>query len=242
MCHIWPEIRRANAHMTSLSEFQQEFHITLSPAWQEFFTQELQKPYFSALLHQVLQEYEEYTVYPPKDQLWRAFELTPFENLSGVLLGQDPYHGENQACGLSFSVPKGQKIPPSLKNVYKELQRTHNHIHSACGDLSWAQQGVLLLNTILTVRQGQPLSHKNLGWQNFSDAAICFITEKHPGAFFFLWGSHAQKKEPLITSDQHMIIRANHPSPLSRAGFVGCGCFVQADEFLKNAGHKKIFW
>ncbi len=229
--------------MTSFNEFQQEFGITLSPIWQEFFIQELQKPYFPTLLRQVLQEYKEYTVYPPKNQLWHAFVLTPFEKLTGVLLGQDPYHGENQACGLSFSIPKGQKIPPSLKNVYKELERTHHHIYAQDGDLSpWAQQGVLLLNSILTVRQGQPLSHKKLGWQNFSDAVISFINEKHPGAFFFLWGSHAQKKAILVTSDIHRIIKANHPSPLSRQGFVGCSCFIQADEFLKNSGQKKIFW
>lgn len=229
--------------MTSMEEFSREFNISLSPMWQKLFAQESQKDYFALLIKEILKEYKENTVYPPKSQLWHAFILTPFENLKGVLLGQDPYHGENQACGLSFSVPKGQKIPPSLKNVYKELQRSHGKIHADEGDLtSWAQQGILLLNSVLTVRAGQPLSHKHLEWEKFTDAAIDFISQNHRGAFFFLWGRQAQKKSALITCPPHAIFTVNHPSPLSRQPFIGCNCFVQGDQFLENLGEKKISW
>ena len=229
--------------MISIEEFSREFNISLSLMWQQFFVQELQKDYFAPLIKEILKEYEENIVYPPKSQLWHAFILTPFENLKGVLLGQDPYHGKNQACGLAFSVSPGQRIPPSLKNVYKELQRTHGNIHAQEGDLtSWAQQGILLLNTVLTVRAGKALSHKRLGWETFTDAAISFISKNHRGAFFFLWGRQAQKKSALITCPPHAIFASNHPSPLSQQPFIGCNCFIHGDQFLENLGEKKIFW
>lgn len=229
--------------MMSLEEFQEIFQITLSPGWQDFFQHELQKDYFPPLINAVLQEYNDRnTVYPPFNQLWNAFILTPFENIKGVLIGQDPYCGKNQACGLSFSVAPGQKIPPSLKNIYKELMRTHSHIYADQGDLSsWARQGLLLLNSILTTA-GTTLSHKYLGWEQFTDSVIQFINSRHTGCFFFLWGLYAKKKSVLITAPAHMIIEANHPSPLSRKPFVGCGCFTLADEFLRKSEKKEILW
>lgn len=228
--------------MMSLERFMNEFQLELSPGWQDFFSLELQKEYFLSLIKTLLEEYTQNVVYPPKNQLWNAFKLTPFEDIKGVLIGQDPYCGENQACGLSFSVGSTEKIPPSLKNIYKEILRTHHRIHADQGDLSsWAKQGVLLLNCILTTN-GTPLSHRHLEWERFSSAVICFINENLQNIFFFLWGSYAKKKSVLITSPGHLIITANHPSPLSRKPFVGCGCFVKANKFLKEFGEKEILW
>lgn len=224
-------------------DFQRVFCVEIRGKWQDFFQQELVKPYFSNLIAQVLCQYQEKVVYPPQAQLWSAFVLTPFEELKGVLLGQDPYHGENQACGLAFSVPEGQKIPPSLRNILKELHRTHAKPIPSHGNLeSWATQGLLLLNTVLTVESGQAFSHSNLGWQEFSDAVIRFINEHHVGVFFFLWGKEAQKKISFIKQPPHLTICSPHPSPLSRKKFIGCDCFKQADNFLTSQKRSPIIW
>lgn len=182
-------------------------------------------------------------IYPPKEQVYRAIELCPINKTKVVILGQDPYHGKNQANGLSFSVNKGIKVPPSLQNIYKELKNDLKIEPPNHGDLTyWAKQGVLLLNSILTVEKGKPMSHEGLGWQNVTDSIIKCINDDLDGVVFILWGKRAQEKKQLITNKTHLILESNHPSPYSSYGFFGTKPFSKANNFLWLNGKETIDW
>tara|TARA_B100001750_G_C15420199_1_gene552528 strand:+ start:320 stop:955 length:636 start_codon:yes stop_codon:yes gene_type:complete len=184
------------------------------------------------------------TVYPSNDNIFRALDLTPLESVKVVILGQDPYHGEGQAHGLSFSVQKGVRVPPSLKNIYKELQTDIGMQPPNHGFLEgWAKQGVLMLNTCLTVEAGKPASHKNHGWEQFTDEVIKGVNALDHPVVFMLWGAHAQAKEYMIDEDKHCVLKAAHPSPFSaHRGFLGCKHFSKANAFLTKTGQKPIDW
>lgn len=183
-------------------------------------------------------------IFPTKDDVFNAFTYTPFERVRVVILGQDPYHGAGQAHGLSFSVPPGVKAPPSLVNIFKEIERDLGIARPAHGNLEhWAKQGVLLLNAMLTVEQSNAGSHQGKGWESFTDAAIESINRQREGVVFLLWGSYAQKKGALIDSEKHLVLTAPHPSPLSaHRGFLGCGHFSQANTYLQSQGLEPIDW
>ena len=202
--------------------------------WDKFLKEQFRQKYYKQLLNFLLGEYEKNTVYPAPSQWFTAFQMTPYEEVKVVILGQDPYHGPNQAHGLAFSVPKGEKTPPSLRNIFKELEADMGIAPPAHGNLErWARQGVLLLNTVLTVRAGQANSHRGKGWEIFTDAVIAYLNQREKPMVFLLWGSNAQKKEVLITNPRHYILKATHPSPLSASrGFFGCGHFSKARRFL----------
>lgn len=183
-------------------------------------------------------------VLPPKEYLFRALELTPLENIKAVILGQDPYHGEGEANGLAFSVNKDIKIPPSLKNIYKELNSDLGLEIPTHGDLtSWAQEGVLLLNSILTVEKDKPASHRDIGWQQYTDSLISQISNEKEHVVFILWGKYAQSKIPLINQDKHLIIASTHPSPFSaNKGFLGSKPFSKCNKWLKEKNVPQIDW
>lgn len=214
--------------------------------WSDILATERQQPYFTSLLEQIQAiRASGVTVYPAPDKVFRALKETPLEQLKVIILGQDPYHGPGQAEGLSFSVPHGVKVPPSLVNIYKELAADIPHFnipnHGHLG--SWAHQGVLLLNSVLTVEQGKAQSHHKLGWQQFTDVVIQRISECTTDKVFLLWGSYAQKKGKLIDSSKHKILESVHPSPLSaHRGFFGCRHFSMANEFLERTGQTQINW
>ncbi|HRO98374.1 MAG TPA: uracil-DNA glycosylase [Flavobacteriales bacterium] len=201
-------------------------------------------PTFAALRSFLIAEREQHPVYPRGRDIFNAFKLTPFQEVKVVLLGQDPYHGPGQAHGLCFSVPAGTPPPPSLQNMFQELQRDLGIPRPTSGDLSpWARQGVLLLNATLTVRAHQAGSHQGKGWEPFTDQAIRQLSAHHSGLIFLLWGRHAQQKESLIDADRHYILKAPHPSPLSaHRGFIGCGHFRQVNELLLAQGKTPIDW
>lgn len=212
--------------------------------WDEQLQEEVEKPYFNELRYALAKEYKLHTVYPSKENLFQALKLTSYEHTKVVILGQDPYHGPGQAHGLSFSVLPGVRIPPSLSNIYKEL-------HSDLGVpipnngylVPWAKQGVLLLNTVLTVRDGQANSHKGLGWERFTDAVIEKLNERDQPVVFILWGSHAQKKGAFIDRNKHLVLESVHPSPLSvHRGFYGSKPFSKTNAFLESHGMKPIDW
>lgn len=184
------------------------------------------------------------TIYPPGALIFNAFKHAPFEAVKVVILGQDPYHGPGQAHGLSFSVPDGVPPPPSLQNIYKELERDLGLPRPTTGNLTpWAEQGVLLLNAVLTVEQAKPGSHQNRGWEEFTDAAIASLAEDRDGLVFLLWGAYAQAKGRVIDNRRHCVLRAPHPSPLSaHRGFLGCGHFSAANRYLQGRGMKPIDW
>ncbi|GIO85384.1 uracil-DNA glycosylase [Paenibacillus faecis] len=212
--------------------------------WDEVLQEEVQKPYFQDLRYTLAREYKQQTVYPPKELLFSALKLTPYERTRVVILGQDPYHGPGQAHGLSFSVMPGVRIPPSLQNIYKELESdlgisAPNHGYL----LHWAEQGVLMLNAVLTVREGQPNSHKGLGWERFTDAIMMKLNERLEPLVFILWGSYAQQKGAFIDRRRHKVIRSPHPSPLSaHRGFLGSRPFSQTNDFLREQGLGPIDW
>lgn len=208
--------------------------------WKTYLNPQFSDNYFV----KIHQERKQYTVFPEEKDVFKAFELTSFANTKVVILGQDPYHGVGQAHGLSFSVPEGIKIPPSLKNIFKELNADLGLPISKNGNLTnWAKQGVLLLNATLTVREGQPNSHQKLGWETFTDAVIKTISEHKSGVVFLLWGKFAQNKIQLIDAYKHFILKAAHPSPFSaHNGFFGCKHFSKANELLKKQGLKEIDW
>ena len=183
-------------------------------------------------------------IFPPKKQIFRALELTPFENIKVVILGQDPYHGEGEANGLAFSVNKGIKLPPSLRNIYKELESDLGVKPPIQGDLtSWAKQGVLLLNSVLTVEKDKPGSHRNIGWEEYTDTIIKEISDKKENIVFILWGKYAQSKKDLIDERKHLVISSPHPSPFSaRKGFFGSKPFSTTNTYLKSKGKKEIDW
>lgn len=218
----------------------------LEPGWLSVLGAEFEKPYLKTLKSFLLEEKQKgFSVYPKGTDIFNAFNHTPFDKVKVVILGQDPYHGTNQAHGLSFSVQKGMVVPPSLKNIYKELAsefpdfKIPNH-----GNLtSWADQGVLLLNATLTVRAHEAGSHQNKGWETFTDKVIAELSEKRSGIVFLLWGRYAQQKESLIDSQKHHILKSAHPSPFSAyTGFFGSGHFAKANEFLVAQGLEGINW
>lgn len=199
---------------------------------------------FTTLINKVQTKYKETTCYPEYKSIFKSLELTPYNKVSVVILGQDPYHGENEATGLSFSVSKTTKIPPSLKNIFKELNSDLGYDIPSSGDLtSWAKEGVLLLNSVLTVEKDKPASHKNLGWENITDKIISKVNEKETPVVFILWGNFAKKKKALITNKIHKIIESPHPSPFSaRIGFFNSKPFSKTNEFLKQNNIKEINW
>lgn len=219
---------------------------SLHPSWLPVLQDEFQKPYILSLNQFLEQEEAQGTiVYPKHSDVFNAFNFTPFNVVKVVILGQDPYHGANQAHGLCFSVQKGVAVPPSLKNIYKELQADiPGFIIPAHGDLSsWAKQGVLLLNTTLTVRAGEPGSHQKMGWEQFTDQAIRALSEQREGLVFMLWGRHAQAKASLIDPTKHVVLTAAHPSPFSAYnGFFGCTHFSKANAYLLSKGENPIVW
>ncbi|TWI59719.1 uracil-DNA glycosylase [Halalkalibacter nanhaiisediminis] len=212
--------------------------------WNEVIGEEFSKPYYQELRSFLKKEYESHTIYPSMHDLFNALNYTPFTNTKVVILGQDPYHGPNQAHGLSFSVKPGVKVPPSLQNMYKEL-----HTDIGCeiphhGYLvPWAEQGVLLLNTVLTVRKGEAATHKGKGWEMFTDSVIRALNERAHPVIFVLWGKHAQAKQELITNERHPIITAAHPSPFSaHRGFFGTRPFSKINQLLEEMGDQPINW
>ncbi len=219
-------------------------NVQIEASWKQALAEEFEQPYFSALV-QFLHE-EKRTgkvIYPPGPLIFNAFNLTPFDQVKVVILGQDPYHGPGQAHGLSFSVPDGIKPPPSLVNIYKELQTDLGIAPRTTGNLeSWARQGVFMLNAILSVRQAEPASHSQIGWQTFTDAVIRKLSEERDGLVFLFWGNYARKKKDLIDLRKHRVLEAAHPSPLARGAFFGCRHFSQTNEILKRMGKTPIEW
>ena len=220
--------------------------MSSSQTWQEIIRQQQSQSYFQQINDFVEQQRRDgKVVYPPENQVFSAFDMTPFEDVRVVILGQDPYHGAQQAHGLAFSVLPGVKIPPSLRNMYKELADdiegfeapTHGYLES------WAQQGVLMLNTVLTVEEGKAHSHAKCGWETFTDHIISQLNERAEPIVFLLWGAHAQKKGQAIDENKHFVLSAPHPSPLSaRRGFFGCKHFSQTNELLKSQNLPAIDW
>jgi len=218
--------------------------ITFNNTWDNYLQEEFHKPYYEELRAFLKQEYKTYTVYPDKHDIFNALKATSYENVKVVILGQDPYHGANQAHGMAFSVKPGVAIPPSLRNIYKELNQTVGCCVPNNGYLiKWAEQGVLLLNTVLTVRAGLPQSHKGKGWETFTDFVIRTLNNRDEPIIFMLWGAPAKKKKELITATQHTLLTAAHPSPLSaHNGFFGCDHFRAANEILSTRGQAPIDW
>jgi uracil-DNA glycosylase len=229
-----------------MSFFNMERTMTQNPTWRETLAEEKTKPYFQKTLAFVTQERAEgKTIYPPQHDIFNAFRFTELAAVKVVILGQDPYHGPNQAHGLSFSVRPGIPAPPSLMNIYKELANDiPGFVMPNHGCLqSWAEQGVLLLNTVLTVEAGKAHSHASLGWETFTDKVIEVLNTYREGVVFLLWGSHAQKKGAIIDPARHHVLKAPHPSPLSaHRGFLGCHHFSQANAFLTQQGQPGINW
>ena len=212
--------------------------------WDEVLKGEFEKEYYLKLREFLKVEYSSQVIYPPMNDIFNSLKTTAYSDIKIVILGQDPYHEPNQAHGLSFSVKKGVVPPPSLKNIYKEINSELGIPIPNHGELTgWAKQGVLLLNTVLTVRQGQANSHKNKGWEIFTDTVIKKINEREKPVVFLLWGGNAKQKTALITNSQHKILTSVHPSPLSAyRGFFGCKHFSKANEFLKKNGKEPIDW
>jgi len=218
--------------------------INMEPGWKNVLLEEFQKDYFSSLTVYIKRQVADgKTIYPPGPFIFNAFHQTPFEKVKVVILGQDPYHNPGEAMGLCFSVLREVKIPPSLKNVYAEIERDLDVKMPAHGDLtSWATQGVFLLNAILTVEKNKPASHHDIGWQAFTDSIIRIISEQHQHVVFMLWGNYAKSKKLLIDQTRHLVLEAAHPSPLARNAFNGCRHFSKANTYL-TANHKPpIIW
>lgn len=218
--------------------------VKINKSWKNELAGEFQKEYFKELAKFIRNEYKTKNVYPRPENLFRAFELCPFENVRVVILGQDPYHGLNQAHGLCFSVRNGIQNPPSLVNIKKEIKNDLNLEISEKGDLSaWAEQGVFLLNATLTVVAGEAGSHQHRGWEEFTDKVIEILSKKKENIVFLLWGAYAQSKEAIIDWSKHLILKAPHPSPLSaHRGFFGCKHFSKTNQYLKSKNLKTIDW
>ena len=212
--------------------------------WDEILADEWAKPYYQQLRRFLKAEYSTQKIYPHMNDIFNALKYTSFENTKVVIIGQDPYHGEGQAHGLCFSVKQGIMPPPSLKNIFKELQSDVGKPIPPHGELTdWAKQGVLLLNNVLTVRQAQPTSHSKMGWEIFTDRVISELNRKETPVVFLLWGAHAQKKAEIITNPIHYKLMTVHPSPLSASrGFFGCKHFSKANEILRQNGLEAISW
>lgn len=218
--------------------------VHIGNSWDELLKNEWEMPYYRELRAFLASEYRTKTIFPPMNDIFNAFKFCPYEKVKVVILGQDPYHGDGQAHGLAFSVRKGVEIPPSLKNIYKELESDIGCEVPTHGCLeSWAKQGVFLLNTALTVRKGQPLSHRGKGWETFTDHVISILSARKEPMVFLLWGSNARSKKGLIDASRHLVLEAPHPSPLSAfAGFFGCRHFSRANAFLARVGENEIDW
>lgn len=218
--------------------------IDLGNDWNEVLCDEFSKEYYTTLRNFLKEEYKTYTIYPPKEDVFNALRLTSYSDVKVVILGQDPYHGEGQAHGLAFSVREGVPLPPSLKNMYKEIEEETGESQPESGDLTrWARQGVLLLNTALTVRSGEANSHSGKGWEIFTDRVIEVLNEREKPVIFILWGRNAKTKERLITNSRHKVFTAAHPSPLSAYnGFFGCGHFNAVNRELILMGEMPIIW
>lgn len=218
--------------------------VSLENDWDEILSEEFQQEYYKKIRYWLKKEYAEQTIYPAMENIFNALRYTPYASVKAVILGQDPYHGPGQAHGLCFSVQPGVPLPPSLKNIFKELQDDLGILPPKDGTLTkWAKSGVLLLNTTLTVRQGQANSHKNIGWTTFTDHVIEKLNEHEQPIVFLLWGGNARSKKKLITAPQHLILECAHPSPLSAYnGFFGCKHFSQCNAFLAKNGIAPIDW
>lgn len=212
--------------------------------WALQLQEETRKPYYKKLYETVVKEYKTTQVFPPSRDLFKAYELCPYHKVKVVILGQDPYHNVGQAQGMSFSVPKGVPLPPSLQNIFKEIRDDLGISEPDCGDLSyWANQGVLLLNTVLTVRAHQAFSHRGIGWEEFTDATIRAIEEKEDPVVYILWGAPAQKKRSMIRQKKRLVLTAPHPSPLSAyRGFFGSKPFSKCNAYLRKEGVDEIDW
>ncbi|MBO7338387.1 MAG: uracil-DNA glycosylase [Paludibacteraceae bacterium] len=218
--------------------------VKIENSWKEALKDEFEKPYFATLCEFVRQEYKSFTIYPPAGLIFNAFNLCPIDKIKVVIIGQDPYHEPGQAHGLCFSVNDGIKYPPSLQNIYKEIASEYNQPMPQSGNLTrWAEQGVLLLNATLTVREHAAGSHQGKGWETFTDNVIKEVNKRCEGVVFLLWGSYAQKKEMFIDKAKHCVLKSAHPSPLSAyRGFFGCNHFVMANEYLRKNGKEEIIW
>ncbi len=219
--------------------------VKIEASWKDVLKTEFTKPYFlQVVTHLKTERATNAVIYPPGQLIFNAFSTTPFNNVKVVILGQDPYHGAGQAHGLSFSVPEGVKPPPSLVNIYKELQQDIGMPIPHSGNLTkWAEQGVLLLNAVLTVRANEPASHAKIGWMDFTDAVIRKISDEKKGVVFLLWGRFAQDKQVLIDETKHHVLKAAHPSPFSAdKGFFGCKHFSRANDLLMKQGLSPIDW
>lgn len=222
--------------------------VALEASWQSLLGDQFDQPYMESLREFLLAEKRAgKRIYPPGPQMFAALDLVPVEQVQVVIIGQDPYHGPNQAMGLSFSVPKDQPLPPSLRNMYTEIQQDLGQpfdLGQASGDLThWAQQGVLLLNAVLSVEHAQAASHQGKGWEQFTDALVQRLSNRREGLIFMLWGSYAQKKAAQVAADRHHLLKAPHPSPLSaHRGFFGCRHFSAANRLLQQQGQAPIQW
>lgn len=218
--------------------------VRLEDSWRELLADEWKKLYFEILCQRIRAEYLEHTVYPRGAHIFRALDLCPVSQVKVVILGQDPYHGEGQAEGLSFSVPEGIAVPPSLRNIKQEIHSDLGRPSIISGGhlMPWVEQGVLLLNSILTVRAGEAGSHQGLGWEHLTDSLIARLATERSGLIFMLWGQYAQQKGAMIDSTKHLVLKAGHPSPLSARFFVGCKHFSKANEYLRAQGLSEILW
>ena len=218
--------------------------VRIEQSWKNALADEFGKPYFESLVRFLHKEKTEgKRIFPPGSQIFRAFDLTPVDKVKVVILGQDPYHGFGQAHGLSFSVPEGVPAPPSLKNIFKEIESDMGVRMSGYPNLeNWARQGVLLLNAVLTVRCGEAASHSKIGWEQFTDAVIRYVSNNCEGVVFMLWGNFARGKRELIDASRHCVLEAAHPSPLARGAFFGCRHFSRANAWLTAAGRTPIDW
>ena len=218
--------------------------VKIEESWRRVLAPEFEKPYFRALAERLHEEKRAGTViYPPGPLIFNAFNLTPFDKVKVVIIGQDPYHGPGQAEGLSFSVPHGIPLPPSLVNIYREIENDLGvRIHKDGSLRAWAEQGVFLLNAVLTVQAGRPTSHSRIGWAEFTDAVIRTLSEKREGLVFLLWGNFARSKRELIDTSRHTVLEAAHPSPLARGAFFGCRHFSKTNEILVRQGGTPIDW
>lgn len=218
--------------------------VRIEQSWKSALSGEFDKPYFESLVRFLHNEKAQgKKIFPPGGQIFKAFELTPLPAVKVVILGQDPYHGPGQAHGLSFSVPEGVPAPPSLKNIFKEIETDLRVRMSGYPNLeNWALQGVLLLNAVLTVRCAEAASHSRIGWQEFTDAVIRYISDNCEGVVFMLWGNFARSKSELIDKSRHCVLEAAHPSPLARGAFFGCRHFSKANAYLVSTGRSPIDW
>ena len=219
-------------------------NVKIEQSWKEALADEFEKPYFGSLVRFLHEEKGAgKRIFPPGSQIFHAFDLTPVKDVKVVILGQDPYHGPGQAHGLSFSVPEGVPAPPSLKNIFKEIETDLGVKMSGYPNLEkWARQGVLLLNAVLTVRSGEAASHSRIGWQEFTDAVIKYISDNCEGVVFMLWGNFARTKAELIDRSRHVVLEAAHPSPLARGAFFGCRHFSRANAALTASGRAPVDW